>query len=314
MVCLLTGVASERVRLFGQPKSGTTWLEVIVKTLAEFSCASGKQEQTGCESFVSKPNRDYSIGSSEVVSVNGKHGLIGGVGLARNPLIDVTGSYEKLGLAKCTVMWSSRCLPMSLFDPRIITGRSILIVRDPRAVVVSGYHYFQQKSETLQDYFLDRVPKVAALTSVRYWWFDERVRETIPTLILFYEDLLDDTVNQYYRIASFLRLRPDFEAMCSVVNKTSATSMKEQEHENQIPGPNNWGQEKAKVRNATSRAFQDEIRALPDGPNVFINGTRSMASFLHPALQARYLYTYDDDIHALKIPKKSILHDFLHLS
>lgn len=294
---LLGMVMGEVVTLHGQPKSGTTWMEVIVKTLGMASCGPGM----ACDEFIdgTATQRVYTMGDMSV-EIGHKHYLPGGIGRAAGMLGYVNETYENLGLSNCTVIWSETCLPWSLYEP-IVDKRAILIVRDPRAVVVSAYHYFPilRGNASLEDYFLNQVPMTAALTSVRYWWHDFRIRETIPSLILFYEDLLDDTINQYFRIASFLRLVPSMETMRSVVNATSATTMQQLEEDGKIPGVNHFGQENAKVRSAQAQAYREEILALPDGDDILRNATRAMAPFLHPALQARYLYTYSEDIAAL---------------
>jgi hypothetical protein len=98
------------------------------------------------------------------------------------------------------------------FDPRY--GAVIYIVRDPRDVVVSYYHY-QRKVRRIRDRFpLDRyVARFVSGTVARYGSWGEHVASWLAAgrghsafLLLRYEDLLDHPLRELDRVAAFLHL------------------------------------------------------------------------------------------------------------
>ncbi len=119
------------------------------------------------------------------------------------------------------------------------------------------------------------------------------VRLTNPSLILFYEDLVVNPIDEYYRLASFLMTTLAPAVMLGVVKNTSAASLRAREAQHALPGPNRPGQDTAKVRTATPDAFRIEIPS-----HVLSNATVAMAPLLHPALRMKWLYN-DLDAHFL---------------
>ncbi|KAJ8605352.1 hypothetical protein CTAYLR_002334 [Chrysophaeum taylorii] len=287
LLLLFPLAAAETVRVFGQPKSGTTWCEVITETIVAETLNRNMSRSRETRQV------NYNDVRVEFQPEGSKHGLPGGHKVGSRPfddkIISVERYYDKL-LRPCIEsrfpIWSSDCVPeaaMGALGPH----RYVLIVRDPRSVAVSSYHYFDDLRERwkLGDYCLDATPKIAALTSLRYYWHDELVRKTNPSLVLFYEDVLNDPVNQIYRIATFLRLHPDMSTMLRVVDATSASAMRRDEARLTLPGRNRPGKESAKVRTASADAFRTELA----DPQLVDNITRAMAPFLHPALRAKYI-------------------------
>ncbi|KAJ8599448.1 hypothetical protein CTAYLR_008035 [Chrysophaeum taylorii] len=286
----------DTVYLYGQPKSGTTWVEVIVDTLVAETCGDN------CSDAVVTQGKSRSAAideGTEKVEFCCKHYLPGGKKVGKQDfsslLVFADSSLEAV-LAPCVKnkwpVWSPRCVPPNALDVSALgPHRYVLIVRDPRAVAVSAYHFFREKGP-IGKYCREAVWKIAALESLRYYWF-EKVRETNPTLILFYEDLLEDTYAQYYRVATFLRLHPPIDVMRAVVAKTSAAAMKIQEKQKKLPGPNRKGAE-SKVRSANAEGFRDEISRADKTALAAV--TRAMRPYLHPALAFRYLNTYAQDI------------------
>ncbi|KAJ8606097.1 hypothetical protein CTAYLR_010808 [Chrysophaeum taylorii] len=185
-------------------------------------------------------------------------------------------------LAPCfqNKFWSPSCVPASTFT-RTVVGRFVLVVRDPRAVATAAYG---GRVEGFVSYCRDVVWKTAALTSLRYYFFNELVRESHPTLVVFYEDLVaEKAVNEYYRIASFVELNPDLPTLFEVINKTA-------------PEPVRVVPRIAKtIKTRSAESFFREAMRNAD-PKLLATVTRAMLPYLHPALAYRYLYANDEDV------------------
>ena len=220
-----------------------------------------------------------------------KHSLPGHEGVAMAVHVDIKSSYEAF-LKHCVKhgikIWSEACVLPEYLGPLPDNTRYVLILRDPRAVVVSWVHYSGKglvKGKASEDYVTKTVPQLAAVTSVRYYWHDELLRRTHPSLILFYEDLVANPVDEYYRLASFLDVNLEPDVMFGVVDQTSAASMRKDEEHHLLPGPNRASSDKAKVRSATPDAFREEVSA-----RAWADATAAMAPLLHPALRMKWLY------------------------
>eukprot|EP00633_Aureoumbra_lagunensis_P010970 CAMPEP_0197340590 /NCGR_PEP_ID=MMETSP0892-20130614/45753_1 /TAXON_ID=44058 ORGANISM="Aureoumbra lagunensis, Strain CCMP1510" /NCGR_SAMPLE_ID=MMETSP0892 /ASSEMBLY_ACC=CAM_ASM_000538 /LENGTH=71 /DNA_ID=CAMNT_0042845347 /DNA_START=1200 /DNA_END=1411 /DNA_ORIENTATION=+ len=70
--------------------------------------------------------------------------------------------------------------------------------------------------------------------------------------------------------------------------------MREAEKAKKLPGPNKAGSDKTKVRSASAEAFR--IKMNQNDPTLLRDVTRAIYPVLHPALQARYIFTYTEDI------------------
>src|SRR5207249_9541981 len=115
----------------------------------------------------------------------------------------------------------------------------VYIVRDPRDVVVSQYH-FDRKRRLIEDSFpIERfVTKfVAGETTPFYasWgdnvasWVASRYREP-GFLLLRYEDMLNDTMRELSKLAAFLGKDPDPVRLTQAVKRNSAEQMRKLEN------------------------------------------------------------------------------------
>lgn len=121
------------------------------------------------------------------------------------------------------------------FDPRY--RRVLYIVRDPRDVVLSQYH-FHRKRKLLQDgdpieHFVTRFIK--GQTSIYASW-GENVASWLSTrgdsagfLLVRYEDLLADAVLELTKVAVFLGVEADRNRIERAVNFSSSGEMREME-------------------------------------------------------------------------------------
>jgi hypothetical protein len=300
---LLTAVAAAGtsadypwVGIYGQPKSGTTWLEVIVDEMIKAAGGSiDYRTRIGTvDTGLIHEHIGLGLPSSESPVTN-KHSLPGVKGIAESIATCTPCGYQtvKECVDKGIDIWSEACMKQDEFMHVLPQQhRYVLILRDPRAVQLS-YNHYVGKPATYN--YVELTRKCAALVSVRYYWHDVLVRLTNPSLILFYEDLVANPIDEYYRLASFLELFLAPEVMLGVVKNTSAASLRAREAQHALPGPNRPGQDTEKVRSATPDAFRTEIP-----PNVLFNATAAMAPLLHPALRMKWLYN-DLDARFLEI-------------
>jgi hypothetical protein len=118
------------------------------------------------------------------------------------------------------------------FDPRY--PKVIYVVRDPRDVALSQYH-FHRKRKLLADgasveQFISRF--VAGKTSPYASW-GENVASWVATrsgrpgfLLLRYEDMIEDTIRELAKVADFLGLDASKEQLAHAVARSSAHEMK----------------------------------------------------------------------------------------
>ncbi|PYX29907.1 MAG: sulfotransferase [Acidobacteria bacterium] len=121
------------------------------------------------------------------------------------------------------------------FDPRY--KQVIYIVRDPRDVVVSQYH-FQRKRKIVADGFplSDFVSKFLAGETCFYGSWGEHVGSWLATrrgqpgfLLLRYEDMVSDSARELARVASFLGRACTNEEIDQAVQRSSADTMRQLE-------------------------------------------------------------------------------------
>jgi glycosyltransferase involved in cell wall biosynthesis len=122
------------------------------------------------------------------------------------------------------------------FDPRF--RKVICIVRDPRDIVLSQYHYWRKVRRIEDDYPIERFVDMflaGDLTRKTGSW-GENVGSWLATryrdpgfLLLRYEDLLADTARELTRVAKFAGFSSDPELIARAVEHSSARKMREKE-------------------------------------------------------------------------------------
>jgi len=121
------------------------------------------------------------------------------------------------------------------FDPRY--RQIIYVVRDPRDVVLSQYHFHRKRRLVEDNYpigqFVTRF--IAGDTSIYGSWA-ENVGSWLATrygrpefLLLRYEDMIADTPAELLKVASFLKLSTDLSRIAQSVEQSSANRMRELE-------------------------------------------------------------------------------------
>ena len=133
----------------------------------------------------------------------------------------------------------------SSFDPRY--RRVIYVVRDPRDVVVSQYHYLRTLASIGNEFpleeFVERFLAGEINRHLGSWgenvgsWLATRSRHP-GFLLLRYEDLVSGTARELTRVADFAGLPATPESIARAVERSSAEKMRESEKkqkENAIP-------------------------------------------------------------------------------
>jgi Sulfotransferase domain len=157
------------------------------------------------------------------------------------------------------------------FDHRY--QRIVYVVRDPRDVALSYYH-FQRKYRHIDDaYLLERYVEDfvnGTIGSEDWGTWKENVASWVATrgedpdfLLLRYEDMVDDTPRQLRRLAAFLGIEASPERMNAVIEMSAAGRLRKLEKEDaQVwVGTKNRRQDIPMIRVATSGGWRS---ALPE--------------------------------------------------
>jgi hypothetical protein len=121
------------------------------------------------------------------------------------------------------------------FDPRY--RRVIYIVRDPRDVVVSQYHYHRKLRKIEDDSPIEKfVTRFLAGETCPHGSWGQNISTWLYTsegdprfLLLRYEDLVKDTAGELAKVAAFLHLAAGPEQIAQAVERSSADRMRQLE-------------------------------------------------------------------------------------
>jgi hypothetical protein len=121
------------------------------------------------------------------------------------------------------------------FDPRY--PRAMYIVRDPRDVVISQYHYHRKCNKIEDGYPMEKfVARFLAGETCPHGSWGENVTTWLTSryqdprfLLLRYEDMVADPRRELARVASFLNIAADAERISKAVERSAADNMRKLE-------------------------------------------------------------------------------------
>jgi hypothetical protein len=124
------------------------------------------------------------------------------------------------------------------FDPRF--RRVVYIVRDPRDVAISQFHYYRKRRRIADDYSIEKfVTRFVAGETSDYGSWGDNVASWLVTrqnssqfLLLRYEDILARTVAELTRVASFLGVNTTPDRVAQAAERSSADQMRKLENAN----------------------------------------------------------------------------------
>lgn len=204
------------------PKTGQTWLMYMLKGM-----------------FKQLKNKDYFIESthdcSEIILENGTR-------IDPNHIFQFNDRY------------------------RFRRAKVIFLIRDPRDVIVSHFHQVTKRSQNpfvfdnISNFVQDEKLGFKRIIYFYNLWFKNR---NIPQkiLIIKYEDLLTNGVNELKKIANFLDIKMQKELLTKVYQESSSSKMRRLEKENKLDGFVDFGKEinKLKVRKAKIGSYKVEL-------------------------------------------------------
>lgn len=153
------------------------------------------------------------------------------------------------------------------FDPKY--PKIIYMVRDPRDVAVSYYHYLIKERQIDEDYPIDEwiKPFIAGEFHPQFGTWAENVGSWLGArngrddfLLLSYEELLNDSLKTMQKVASFLGVTTDDNQLKRVIELSSANRMRELEKkEKWLSNKDNTRTDKPFIRAAKSRSWETDL-------------------------------------------------------
>ena len=319
------------IAFYGEHKSGTTWLSIVATAIAKIGCIKQQERIGNCtferQTLAAVGSSDAmafdvmkdQAGRRTILDIEGKlyttskHSL---------PLINMSRSQVTETAFSCrparyVPIWEQGCLQrfevFRMVRPPCPMQRVVAILRNPIACAVSFCTWATSCSAGRNPYAwgssngsntLDRLTASdeyelaknlhisATATTVRYVVHAHLLPKWhVPSLLIFYEDMVREPLPEYYRLAAFIGVTPPLHLMKEVVANTSGKAMREEE---QAWRHNKSGAERPKMHafsngiDMVQSASADSWRARIS-PEALTKCEAIVRRYLHPYLQERWL-------------------------
>ncbi|GMH41638.1 hypothetical protein BSKO_09548 [Bryopsis sp. KO-2023] len=220
---------TELIAINGEPKSGTTWTTRVVHEILYRYCEFSKEPCTikrwhlkqGVEEMMLELPGERKI----CVSQTNKHILPH----SGSPLGHPNHAMEALDfLQQCVdngqTVFEKACIPSEWSYEALsdIETKFVLIVRDPRDVVLSASRYYG-----FQGKWVERIGVASAWISFRHAWMTNAVGSQSPVFPAYYEDMKSDLLGVVRRMALFMGVQLNPRAAKMVVRSCSLEASNE---------------------------------------------------------------------------------------
>lgn len=227
----MTGVPPGVVWIASWPKSGNTWMRVLL---------TGLIAGDGPLDINDLPGQDLFVGGREHFE---DAALVGADLLTQAELLRIRATVQDwiVDRVRDAQFWKTHD-PFAAADGAHVLGTraraAIYLLRDPRDVVISLRHHLQEPLDQCVDRILasDCQPMMNML--VAPWWgrWDDHVdgwttQTLIPTIAVRYEDLIVDTAGRLLDVARFLGIPADAAAARGAADRTRFEELRRQEAE-----------------------------------------------------------------------------------
>lgn len=228
---------------FGIPKSGTTFLQMILNRHPEVSCPSEHQFD-----FLIKNVAVLLTAYNKVlVEVDRRTARQGPTLLTdddvtvvlRHTILAIMNSAgQKKGARLIGANDNAIIRRLPLYGEIFPTAKLICVVRDPRDTILSQWHHnlrvepdFRKRAKDL-DYWTDLQSKLWQSQMAEVCRLNERAPFQKLLLITRYEDLAAGDLNSFREVFAHLGASTDLDLMAKIIEETSFSRVKRKSHQN----------------------------------------------------------------------------------
>jgi hypothetical protein len=205
------------VILNGEPKSGTTWLEYVIKDLLTEVCA----KESGCQLLQGKDGRTVAAQRTSALvqyDMSTKH-MIPNVGHAN--------SFDFSNAPSMTDAQVEAAAKATL-DGAAESAKWLVIFRDPRDVTISSCYHMVKNCPNPSGYVGGKIGRISQWINLRYRLFDA-LRKLAPdrVLMLYYEEMKKDEQGTIGRLADYFGVPLNKKQGMLISSRTTFSAMKD---------------------------------------------------------------------------------------
>jgi len=261
-----TGGKNVTVILNGEPKSGTTWLEYVIKDLLTEVCA----KESGCQLLPGKDGRTVvaqSASSAVQYDMSIKHTI---------PNVGHANSFDFSNAPYMTDAQVEAAAKATL-NGATQDAKWLAIFRDPRDVTLSSCFHMVKNCPDASGYSIGKIDKIAKWIDLRHRLFGA-LQKLAPerVLMLFYEEMKKDEKGTIHRLAEYFEVPLSKNQGMLISEHTTFNAMKESGAKIA-----QGGAASGKVREGASCAYEKDLN-----PEAATQVTTKMRRDLSPALNA----------------------------